>query len=407
VNLRGFGPSRQVMTAAEAVLGFLHALEAPPDRIPDGLDAQAALYRSLLAGRRMLVVLDNAFSVDQVRPLLPGSPGCATVVTSRNRLDKLITDEGARPLTVSLPSPDDARALLAGRIGQARVAAEPEAVQEIIESCAGLPLALSIVAARAVLHPEFSLEALADELPKTRHATLDTFHDGTQAQVSAAFSWSYQRLSVRAARLFRLLGLHPGPDITPAAAASLSALPAGQARNALSELDRAHLVTEHVPGRFTFHDLLRRYARAQVRRHDTKTDRQAAMNRLLDHYLHSAHAAAIRLHPRWEPVGLPSLQPGVRPERCAGSAAAWSWFEAERPALLAVIRRAATTGQAAYAWQLSWTMMDYLDRRGRWHELTATQRTALRAARSQADQQGQAHAHEALGISLRDSASIR
>ena len=401
VNLRGFGPSRQVMTAAEAVHGFLHALGAPPDRIPDSLDAQAALYRSLLAGRRMLVVLDNAFSVDQIRPLLPGSPGCTTVVTSRDRLDELIRDEGARPLSVSLPSQDDARALLAGRIGQARVAADPEAVQAIIESCAGLPLALSIVAARAVLHPEFSLEALAGELPRTRHATLGTFHDQNQAQVDAAFSWSYQRLSAGAARLFRLLEVHPGPDIAPAAAASLAALPPGQARNALAELDRAHLVTEHVPGRFAFHDLLRRYARVQARRYDTKTSRQAAMNRVLDHYLHSAHAAAIRLHPRWEPVSLPHLQSGVRPERCAGSATAWSWFEAEHPVLLAVIRQAASTGQAAYTWQLSWTLMDYLDRRGRWHELTAIQRTALHAARSQADQQGQAHAHEALGIGYR------
>ena len=401
VNLRGFGPSRQVMTAAEAVHGFLHALEVPPDRIPGSLDAQAAVYRSLLAGRRMLVVLDNALSVDQVRPLLPGSSGCVTVVTSRDRLDELVRDEGAHPLTVSLPSPDDARALLAGRMGQARVAADPEAVQEIIESCAGLPLALSIVAARAVLHPEFSLEALARELPRTRRAALGMFHDGHQAQVDAAFSWSYQRLSAGAARLFRLLELHPGPDITPAAAASLAALPTRQTRDALAELDRAHLVTEHLPGRFAFHDLLRRYARAQARRHDTKTSRQAAMNRVLDHYLHSAHAAAFKLHPRWEPVSLPGLQPKVRPERCAGFAAAWSWFEAEHQVLLAVIRQAATTGQAAYAWQLSWTLLDYLDRRGRWHELTAIQRTALRVARSRADQQGQAHAHEALGISYR------
>ena len=174
VNLRGFDPAGSPMTAAEAVRGFLDAFEVPPGRIPASLDAQAALYRSLLAGRRVLVVLDNARDADQVRPLLPGSPGCAVVVTSRNRLTSLIAAEGARPLTLDLLTFAEARQLLAGRIGAGRVAAEPPAVEEIITSCARLPLALSIVAARAAAHPGFRLAALAGELRDARGG-LDAF----------------------------------------------------------------------------------------------------------------------------------------------------------------------------------------------------------------------------------------
>ena len=214
------------------------------------------------------------------------------------------------------------------------------------------------------------------------------------ADVRAVFSWSYRQLSTETARLFRLLGLHPGPDITAAAAASLAGLPAGQARSALAELACAHLVTEHVPGRFTFHDLLRAYAAEQESAED---DRHAAVHRMLDHYLHTAHAAALSLHPRWEPLTLPPPQPGAIPEQQAGYAAALAWVEAEHPVLLAVIQQAAATGWGTHAWQLPWTLMDYFDRRGCWHDWAATQHTALDAARRHTDPRGQAHAHEGIG----------
>ena len=401
VDLRGFDPSGQPMTAGEAVRGFLDAFEVPREQIPDGLDAQAALYRSLLAGRRVLVVLDNARDAKQVRPLLPGSPGCAVIITSRNQLTSLIAAEGARPLTLDLLTDQEARQLLAGRIGEARVMDEPGAVADIITSCGGLPLALSIVAARAAVHPEFPLEALAGKLRDTRGA-LDVCDGGDQAtDVRTVFSWSYHQLSAQAARLFRLLGLHPGPDIAPPAAASLAALPEGGARSALAELAQAHLIIEHVPDRFAFHDLLRTYATEQAHHHDTRADRLAAEFRMLDHYLHAAHTAATSLYPRWEPVRLARRQPGVTPQRCAGYAAAWAWFEAERPALLAVIQLAADTGRAASAWKLSWALMDYLDRRGHWDDLTAIHKAALKAARKRNNRRGQAHAHEGLGISYR------
>ncbi len=276
VNLRGFDPAGPPVTPAEAVRGFLDAFEVPAARIPVSLDAQAALYRSLLAGRRVLVVLDNARDAGQVRPLLPGSPGCSVVVTSRNRLTGLIAD-GARPLTVGLFTLTDARQMLVRRLGADRVAAQPQAVQQIIDRCALLPLALSIVAARAGAYPDFPLTALAEEL-RDAEGRLPTLDPGEAAtSVTAVFSWSYQRLSDRAARMFRLLGLHPGPDITATSAASLAAIPVPEARLLMKELDRANLITEHAPGRFTFHALLRAYAATQTRTHDPGTDRNAAL----------------------------------------------------------------------------------------------------------------------------------
>src|SRR5687767_14698436 len=209
------------MTPAEAVRGFLDALQAPPQRIPGGLSAQVGLYRSLLVGRQMLIVLDNARDADQVRPLLPGAAGCLVVVTSRNQLTGLLAAEAAHPLTLDLLSGAEARDMLARRLGLPRVAAEPAAVDEIITRCARLPLALAIVAARAVIRPDFPLATLAADLADARGG-LDTLTGGDAASdARLVFSWSYLALPPDAARLFRLLGLHPGPDVGAAAAASL------------------------------------------------------------------------------------------------------------------------------------------------------------------------------------------
>jgi tetratricopeptide (TPR) repeat protein len=399
VDLRGFDPAEPPVTPAAAIRGFLGALGEPPEQIPDSPAAQADRYRKLLAKRRVLVVLDNARDAEQVRPLLPGSACCAVVVTSRNQLTGLTVAEGARPLTLDLLTREEARQLLAARIGADRVAAEPRAVEEIITSCARLPLALAIVAARAAAHPRFLLEALASELRDTPCAGLAVFGTGDQAtDVQAVFSWSYQQLGARAARMFRLLGLHPGPDITVPAAASLAGLARGEARSALAELARAHLVTEHAPGRFGFHDLLRAYAAGQAHLHDTQAERQAAAHRMLDHYLDAARAAAITLQPFSDPVPVPSPEPGVAPEpQPAGYAAARAWFHAEYPVLLAATQLAAATGWDARAWQLAWTLTEYLARQGQWQDLAATQHTALEAARKQAYRLGEALAHQGLG----------
>jgi tetratricopeptide (TPR) repeat protein len=400
VNLRGFDPAGPPMSPAEAVRGFLDAFEVPAERIPIGLDAQASLYRSILAGHRVLVVLDNARDAAQVRPLLPGSPGCFVLVTSRTRLTSLIAAEGARPLTVDLLSGAEARELLIRRLGPSRIAAEPEAVEEIISLCVRLPLALSVVAARAAMHPGFSLAALVQELRQTRGG-LQAFEGGEVSDdVRAVFSWSYQRLDPAAARLFRLLGLHPGPDITAAAAASLAGLDITQVRRAVAELARYHLVTEQIPGRFGFHDLLRAYATELVATHDTDDERHAARQRMLDHYLHTAHVANLLLHPRWEPITLTAPHPGIAPEELADHTAALAWFEAEYAVLLAAVQLAATTGFHTHAWQLPSTLTEFFRRRAHWADWAATEHTALSTAQRHGDRRGQAHAHRSLGRAL-------
>jgi hypothetical protein len=290
-NLRGFDASGPAMTPAEAIRGFLDAFAVPPERIPVDLPAQSGLYRSLLAGRRVLVLLDNARDADQVRPLLPGTPGCVAVVTSRHRLSSLVTADGAHPLPLDLLSTGEARELLVSRIGRDRAGAEPETIDELIELCAHLPLALTLVAARAASHPTFPLAALAGELRDT-HGRLDAIGEGdVTSGVRAVISWSYERLDAEAARLFRLLGMHPGPDIAVPAAASLAGVPVGRARAALAELARAHLAEEYAPGRYTCHDLLRLYARELADTVDSASDRHDAVHRLLDHYVHAAHTA--------------------------------------------------------------------------------------------------------------------
>ena len=398
VNLRGFDPVGPPVTPAEAVRGFLDALEVPAARIPVNLDHQAALYRSLLAGRKVLVLLDNAHDADQVRPLLPGSPGCGVLVTSRYRLTSLIAEQGAHPLNVDLFTPADAREMLVSRLGVERVTAYPQAAEQIITQCDRLPLALSIVAARATNHPDFPLTALAEELcdAERRLQALDPGEEATS--VKAVFSWSYRQLSDPAARLFRLLGLHPGPDITAPAAASLAAVPLADARDMLAELDRANLITENAPGRFTFHDLLRAYATDQAHAHDSVADQKAAQQRILDHYLHSAQAAWQQSYPhQQQDITLAPPRQGVTPEKPTDYPAAWAWFTAEYPVLLGVIQLAADTGHHTHAWQLPHMLVTFFERQGHWHDFAGTHETALTTANDHADRRGQAHAHLGIG----------
>ncbi|TDB83040.1 tetratricopeptide repeat protein [Actinomadura sp. KC216] len=395
VNLRGFDPAGTPVTSAEAVRGFLDAFQVPAERIPVSLAAQAALFRSLLVGRRVLVVLDNARDTDQIRPLLPGSPGCVVVVTSRNQLTSLISTEGARPISLDLLRGDEGRQLLAHRIGPGRVEAEPRVVAEIIDLCARLPLALSIVAARAASHPTFPLAALADELRETHHR-LEALNSG-ESSTRAVFSWSYRQLTPQAARLFRLLGLHPGREVTVPAAAGLADVPVVRARALVAELARTHMITEPAPGRFTFHDLLRAYAAELARAHEQEPERHAALDRMLDHYLHTAYAAALLLYPTAPVITLPPPRPGARAQGFADYAAASAWFDAEYPVLLAAVEHAAVTGRHTHAWQLCWTLVVYVRPRGHWHDWIATHHTALAAARQHADRWGQAHTHAGLG----------
>src|SRR5262252_6873777 len=290
VDLRGFGPGGPAMDPGEAAGIFLDALGVSAHGRPVSIDGLAGLYRSLLAGRRVLVVLDNARDSNQVRPLLPGAPGCFVLVTSRGQLPGLVT-AGARPVSLSLLAPTEARALLAARLGWDQVAAQPEATEEVITACAGLPLALAIVAARAEAGPGIPLRAVAGELADGRGRPGALARGEAAADVRVVMSWSYDALGPGAARLFRLLGLHPGPDISVPAAASLAGVQVPVARRLLAELAQAGLAGEIAPGRLGSHDLLRGYAAELARSRDGPAERGEATGRLLDHYLHDACAA--------------------------------------------------------------------------------------------------------------------
>jgi transcriptional regulator with XRE-family HTH domain/tetratricopeptide (TPR) repeat protein len=397
VNLRGYDPSGIPATAVEAIRGFLAALGVPPGRVPASHEAQAGLYRSLLAERRMLILLDNARDEQQVRPLLPANPASLVLVTSRNQLGGLGAAEGARLLTLDVLTHDEAVQLLSARLGRERATAEPTAVDRIAGLCAGLPLALAVAAGRAAARPRFPLAALAAELADTADR-LDALDAGDPAaSVRAVFSWSIQRLSDEAARVFRLLGLHPGPDISVQAAASLASRPEPQTRRLLHELARAHLIAEHAPGRYAFHDLLRAHAAEQARHADSEADRAAAVGRMLDHYLHTAARAALLLNPAKEPVVLASALSGVAPEQPTDYAEALAWFESEHLVLLAAITLAAGSGFDAHAWQLPWAMEPFQQTRGHLQERAATQRTALAAATRMGDLVAQAVCSRLLG----------
>ncbi|MFF5208662.1 BTAD domain-containing putative transcriptional regulator [Streptosporangium sp. NPDC000396] len=397
VNLRGFDPGGTAMTPTEAVRAFLDALGVPATQIPATPQAQAGLYRSLLAGRRILIVADNARDAAQVRPLLPGAPGCLVVVTSRDQLTGLVAVEGAQALALDLLPAAEARELLARRLGSARVAVEPEATGQIIARCARLPLALAVVAARAAAHPHFPLAALAAELGAA-HGGLDALDGGDPStQVRAVFSCSYQALDPAAAQLFRWLGLHPGPDLTAPAAASLAGIPLARTRPLLAELARAHLITEHAPGRYAFHDLMRAYATELAHAQDSAPDRRAALHRLFDHYLHTAHAAALLLNPHRDPIVVTPPELGVTVNQPVGHERAMAWLTAEHVILAAVVAQAAEAGFNTHAWQLAWSLTDFLDRRGLWPDQVAVHETALQAARRAGDRTGQAHTHRYLG----------
>jgi DNA-binding SARP family transcriptional activator len=257
-NLRGYGPRVTPATPEEVIRGFLGALGVPVAELPARLEAQAALYRSLLADRSMLVLLDNARDAEQVRPLLPGSAACVVVVTSRDQLTGLVVAEGAYPVSLGLLTEADAAELLARRLGATRLSAEPEAVCELIGLCARLPLALAVMAGRASGRPGVPLARIAAEL---RAARLDALATGEPAtDLRAVLSWSYGCLTPPAAAMFRTLGLCPGLDITPASAAAAAGLDPKHARAALIELARAHLIEEQAPGRFALYGLLQAYA---------------------------------------------------------------------------------------------------------------------------------------------------
>jgi tetratricopeptide (TPR) repeat protein len=391
VSMRGFDDTGRPMPDSEALRSFLDAFGIQPKLIPAGVDDRAALYRSLVAGKRVLIVLDNTRDASQVRRLLPGSPGCLVLVTSRNQLTGLAA-EGAHVLRLDPFTIDEARDLLDRRLGPGRVHGEPQAAEELIRLCARLPLALCVAAAYAAAHPDFPLAVLADEFRSRGLDLLDTGDPATTTRT--VFSWSYHHLSEGTARMFRLLSLHPGPDIGLHAAASLGAIPVEQARKALDELARAHLVEEHMPGRFAFHDLLRAYAAEQAHTDENNGELAPAVRRLLDHYLRTTNAGAMLLYPARLRIELPQVVPGVAAERFGAPEQALAWSRAERQVIPALVAHAAEQGGFdAYCWQIPWAMAPMLARAGLWEDYLASQRIALTAAQNLEDSLALGHTH--------------
>ncbi|WP_328760346.1 AfsR/SARP family transcriptional regulator [Streptomyces sp. NBC_00271] len=340
MDLRSFGPVGTAVEPSAAIRAFLIALDIAPEQIPPYAEAQAALYRSALANRRLLIVLDNARDSDHVRSLLPGTPGCMVVVTSRNQLMGLVAAHGAQPIALDVLDDGDADRLIINRVGTARTSTEPEAVRDIVEACARWPLALAIVAARAATHPAFPLSTIAAELHDAR-GSLDAFESSDPTMdVRAVFSWSYQVLPCASAQLFRLLALHPGCSISLQSAASLAGLPHREVQPLLAELTRAHLITECEHRRYVFHDLLHNYAAELSEAMDSAEVRPAALLRLFDHYMHTAYNAAVLLTPNVREIFLPPPAEGSFPLHFDDTSDASAWLDREREIILAVIELA-------------------------------------------------------------------
>ncbi|GAB2571513.1 BTAD domain-containing putative transcriptional regulator [Streptomyces capparidis] len=401
VNLRGFGPAETALPPPEALRTLLDAFRLPHDRIPDGFEAQTALYRELLAERRLLILLDNARDADQVRPLLPDSPGSVVLVTSRSELSGLVVADGAHPLPLDLLSAPQSRQLLLRRLGRRAADAAPEAVDGLVTMCSGLPLALAVMAAHAVAHPASWLETPVPD-PREIRGTLDAFDTGdASTDLRTVFSWSYAALSPDAARLFRLLGLADVPDITLDAAASLAGVPVPAARKLLGELTRAHLVGERSLGRYFQHDLLWAYARELTQLHDPPPDHRAALKRLLDHYLHSAWHAGERLDWAYQvPITLAPPGRGVAVTRITDRTQALAWFRAEQPKLLAASRQAARCGFDVHTWQLARAACSFLTKQGLYDDQAAMHRLGLTSAERLADPHARAWSHLGLGHAL-------
>ncbi|MGC7103032.1 BTAD domain-containing putative transcriptional regulator [Amycolatopsis lurida] len=395
VDLRGFSPDSQPLHPAAAVRGFLDALGVEPGRLPTDLDAQAALYRSLVVGRRMLIVLDNAATTDQLALLLPGTPTCTVLVTGRTKLASLIDRHGARHVQLDVLSREEARALLTERLGDGRVAAEPDVVDKLIELCGRYPLALSIMARHASIRPQVPLAEFAAELRDLGLDMLD--NDDPAASLSAVLSWSLRGLTAELRQVFALLAIAPGPDIDLPAAASLTGLPEAQTRKALHALEDHSLLDRHTGGRYAMHDLVRTYAATTARDDLTEPVRRAALERVVDFYRHTAHAAARNLNPHRAPIRLDPPAPGTHPHPLPDLPVALAWLDTHHPHLLAAQHTATAHHRYHAVWHLAWTLTTFHGRRGHRHDALAVWRAAADAAAHLPDPTTRTLAHRLLG----------
>ncbi|WP_329312257.1 tetratricopeptide repeat protein [Streptomyces sp. NBC_01278] len=388
VNLRGHDVGRP-LRPIDVLAGFLQAFGVDAQHIPVEADRAAALYRSLCAGRRMLVVLDNAHCADQVRPLFPGSSECLVLVTSRDSLAGLVAREGATPLPLRMLEPGEAKEVLLNIIGAHRVDAEPEVADALTAACAYLPLAVAITAADLAVHPGRSLAEQAARLTGDRLGALQVPGDEGTA-IRSVLDMSFATLSPTAARMFRLFGVVPGGDLPLKAAAVLAGLDLQAAKTLLDELVRSHLLEEHAPGRFSFHDLLRAYAAERVREEEEES---AALKRLHAWYLGSTDNAVRLLQPEALRLPVESAGQGLG---FADAAEALDWMDAERPNAVALVQHAAEHGPRKLAWTLADALRPYMMRRSYAVDWLAVGSAGLAAAEADGSLNGQAAAHRSL-----------
>ncbi|MEU0929526.1 ATP-binding protein [Streptomyces malaysiensis] len=407
VNLRGYDAGPPLAPAA-VLERFLRALGVPVSAIPPGLEERAELYRSLLAGKRVLVVLDNAATVGQVRPLLPGTAGCLTVVTSRHRLSGLSVRDGARRITLDVLTEGESTDLINTATRGYRTGDDPVQIAELARLCARLPLALRIAAERAATHPLDTLPQLTAQLrdESTLWEALSSPDQEEADAVRTVFAWSYRTLPPPAARLFRLLGLHPGPDFSVPATAALTGQQPREAHGLLDLLAGAHLIQATGPERYQFHDLLRAYATDQASQEETPEDQHAALKRVADWYLDTAEAARLAaqtIYPsvlpleRSRPASVPAFD---------GQRDALAWHHSEQANLLAVVRTAAQAGLDEIAWQLPGTLHGLHSARGAFDDWQAMAHIGLEAARRLGDQRAQALMHDTLGTASKESGHL-
>ncbi|MFF1378225.1 ATP-binding protein [Streptomyces sp. NPDC058308] len=405
VNLRGYGPGSP-LEPAEVLADFLHALDVPPAKVPQELEPRAALFRTLLHERRMLVLLDNARNTAQVFPLLPGSSTCVVIVTSRNRLQGLVGSYGARSIRLDTLTAQESVELLTGIVGDDRVVHERGAVEELAAGCGHLPLALSIVGERVAAYPQWPIADLLEGLGDERHR-LDTFTadvedtGAEQLEVRAAFSWSYRALGAGSARCFRIMGLHPTGEFSLLAAAAATGDPKARTNLYLRGLIDCHLLEQVAPDRFRFHDLIHDYAAERAHEEEPAEARQGFIRRCLLWYLHTADAANRQLMPHRRRIELDDLPDRCEPLCFADGAQALRWCDTERTHLIALVRQAVHCDQDSVAWQLPVVLWSFFNVRKLLSDWIDTHELGLRGARRSGCLRGEAWTLNSLGNAYR------
>jgi DNA-binding SARP family transcriptional activator len=401
VNLQGHTSASSVRPL-QALAGLLRALGVRADEVPADLEEAATLYRSLLAGRRMLVVLDNAANAEQVRSLLPGSPGSLVVITSRDRLTGLIATHGVHRLTLGVLTAAESVAVLSRMLGADRVNREPAAAAELARVCGGLPLALRIAAANLTDRPVRSITDHVAALRTDDRLSELAVDDDPQVAVRVAFDQSYMRLGPGVRRMFRELGLVPGADVSLPAAAALADHPPEQVAKWLERLVDAHLLEQRGPGCYGLHDLLRLYAQERGEHEDGMWERAAALERLLDWYLFAADRAAALLYPGMLRLPLPAMEPAPTVEFGA-PAEAVAWLDTELANLIAAVQHAAEHGPHRTAWLLADSLRGYFWLRRSTVDWLAIAGAARSAAERAMDIRAQAAAEHSLGGAYQDA----